>query len=286
MDMETIMAQIKGHDPDFNREDKTKVYKEIVYYFKPAMNEKEEKEYDALNLETYIILTERYIYCVDLDNLEWLFDPIPISNIATVQLSVKNAEVCVFKRRVKAKTARACPFVILENKRMEHLIRFVKRTCSGLVTTEYKDVFHYTSDSGENKAFNLQSMSVFKPTDMDIRFGDANMHGWLEKMTMGWRALFSKNAKLQWVRNYYVLRNDTLYVFDKDDFESPLDTYQLDMFTLQPGRPAKYGGKEWVLELTRPEENPICFACEGKDKYERWMGKMQEAIDEAMLGGA
>ena len=119
MDMETILAQIKAYDPDFNRDDKTKIHKEIVFYFKPAMSEKEEKEYDALNLETYVILTERYIYCVDLDNLEWLFDPISITNIATVQLSVKNADVCVFKRRGKAKTARACPFMIIENKRME-----------------------------------------------------------------------------------------------------------------------------------------------------------------------
>lgn len=84
LDMETILAQIKGHDSEFDRDDKTRVYKEIAFYFKPAMNEKEEKDYDALNLETYIILTERFIYCIDIENLEWLFDPIPISNIATV----------------------------------------------------------------------------------------------------------------------------------------------------------------------------------------------------------
>jgi hypothetical protein len=84
VDMEVILAQIKGHDPDFNREDSARLYRGVIFYFKPAMSLKEEKDYDALNLETYLLLTERYIYCVDLDCLEWLFDPIPITNIATL----------------------------------------------------------------------------------------------------------------------------------------------------------------------------------------------------------
>lgn len=170
---------------------------------------------------------------------------------------------------------------------MDLLVRFVKRIYGKLVTLEYKEVFHFASESGENKAFNMQSMSIFRPTDMDIRFGDAVIHGWLEKMTMGWRALFSKNAKLQWVRNYYVLRNDTLYVFDKDNFDTPIDEIQLDVYTVQmePGRPAKYGGKQWVLELTRSEENPLCFACESEDRFHRWVAKIQNAIEESLLGG-
>jgi hypothetical protein len=132
---------------------------------------------------------------------------------------------------------------------MEGLIKFVKRTYLGKVTTEYQEVFHFTSEEGENKAFNLQSMSVFKPTDMDIRFGDSIMHGWLDKMTMGWRTFFSNNAKLTWVRNYYVLRSDTLYAFDKDNFDTPLDSYPLDPYQVQhqPGAPGKYGGKQWVI---------------------------------------
>ena len=82
--------QIKGHDSEFNRDDRSRIYKEVVFFFKPAMNEREERSYDALNLETYIILTPRYLYCVDLDTLEWLFDPILIENISTMQLSINN----------------------------------------------------------------------------------------------------------------------------------------------------------------------------------------------------
>ena len=205
-----------------------------MFYFKPAMSLKEERDYDALNLETYLLMTPRYLYCVNLDSLEWLFDPIPVENIATLQLSLKNAEVGVFKRRVQAKTARACPFVIIENKRMQDLVRFVKRQYIGQtqITTEYKDLFHFTSEEGTNKAFSLLSMSVFRPTDMDLRFGDAAMHGWLERLSFNWRSFFSRNAKLTWVKNYYVLRNDTLYVFDKDNLEEPIEQHSLDTYTL------------------------------------------------------
>lgn len=63
------------------------------------MNEDEEKDYDALNLETYLVLTPRYLYCVDLDSLEWLFDPIPIANLVAMQLSLNNQDLAIFKRR-------------------------------------------------------------------------------------------------------------------------------------------------------------------------------------------
>lgn len=78
------MNQIEAHDPDFKRDERSKIYKEVVFFFKPAMNEQEEREYDALSIETYIILTQKYLYCVDLDNLEWLFDPISVEALVTM----------------------------------------------------------------------------------------------------------------------------------------------------------------------------------------------------------
>lgn len=164
------------------------------------MSEKEEKDFDALNIETYLVMTARYIYCLDVDNLEWLFDPIPIENIATMQLSTNNQQVAVLKRRYAPKTSRACPFIIVENSRMEEMIRFVKRTYSGAISNEYKDTFNFKNDQGEERAFNMVTMSVFKPTDMDLRFADATMHGFLEKMTIGWRSFFSSSPKITWVK--------------------------------------------------------------------------------------
>ena len=93
------------------------------------------------------------------------------------------------------------------------MIRFVMRTYDGSLFIEYKDLFHFQNDAGEEKAFNMVSMAVFTQTDMDRKFSDAAMHGFLEKRTVGWRSFFSSSAKVQWVKHYYVLRNNTLYVY-------------------------------------------------------------------------
>jgi len=92
------MAQIGGHDRQFKKDDGSKMYKEIVHYFKPAMNPGEEDEYDAVQIETYLVLTPRYLYCVDLENLEWLFDPVPFEKLGSILLSLNNKEVAIFKR--------------------------------------------------------------------------------------------------------------------------------------------------------------------------------------------
>jgi hypothetical protein len=78
IDIETMMKHIASHDPKFDLNDKSKVYREAVSFLKPAMSEKEERDYDALNIEIYLIVSERYIYMVDIDSLEWIFDHIPI----------------------------------------------------------------------------------------------------------------------------------------------------------------------------------------------------------------
>ncbi len=59
---------------------------------------------------------------------------------------------------------------------------------------------------------------------MDLKFVDAPVHGFLERMQLGWRGFFSSKAKVTWTRHYYVLRNDTLYLFEKDYLETPFDS--------------------------------------------------------------
>ena len=99
MDIETIMLKIKAYDAYFRIDDKANIYKQVVFFFKPAMNEEEQSDYDAVSVETYMILTPGYLYLVDLDSLEWLYDPVPIKNLSTMQLSINNNEVALFKRR-------------------------------------------------------------------------------------------------------------------------------------------------------------------------------------------
>lgn len=162
------------------------------------MNEKEEVAFDAISIETYVVLTKKYLYCIDIDSLEWLFDPIPFENISTMQLSINNGNICVFKRRQPPKSKRACPFVILENDRMEEMIRFVKRVYQGDINLEYKDIFYFKNDQQDEKAFNLIQLTVTVATDVEVRFIDAMVHGLLEKMSIGWRSFFSSQSKVTW----------------------------------------------------------------------------------------
>lgn len=101
VDHEVVMVKIRAHDPDLERfgEGTQHMYRDVVQYFCPAMNLAEETEYDAVSTETYLILTKRNLYCVDLDTLEWLFDPIPVENIGAIQLSLNNSMIAIFKRR-------------------------------------------------------------------------------------------------------------------------------------------------------------------------------------------
>ena len=109
---------------------------------------------------------------------------------------------------------------------MEEMIRFVKRTYdSQMLSIEYQDVFNFKSEEGEAKALNLIEMSLYRPTDMDLRFADSVAHGFLEKMSVSWRSYFSSNSKVAWMKYYFVLRNDTIYLFEKDAYDKPFDQH-------------------------------------------------------------
>ena len=122
--------------------------------------------------------------------------------------------------------------MIIDSKHLEEMIRFVKRTFSGSLFTEYHDIFYFKNDAGQEKALNIPQMTVFQPSDLDIRFVDAQCHGYLEKMTVGWRSFFSSTTKITWVKQYLVMRNDTIHVFEKDNFEVPTGQIFLEEYTL------------------------------------------------------
>ena len=171
---------------------------------------------------------------------------------------------------------------------MEEMIRFVKRTYdSQMLSIEYQDVFNFKSEEGEAKALNLIEMSLYRPTDMDLRFADSVAHGFLEKMSVSWRSYFSSNSKVAWMKYYFVLRNDTIYLFEKDAYDKPFDSIQLEPYTLmsrsEESRKAKYGGKVWVLELARSEESPICLSCETEEEYKRWSECLNNSIEECRM---
>jgi len=56
------------------------------------------------------------------------------------------------------------------------------------------------------------------------------------------------------VRYYYVLKKFTLYVYEKDNYDRPMETLNLEAFSLS-SKGSGHGGKEWVFELSRLEGN-------------------------------
>ena len=143
--------------------------------------------------------------------------------------------------------------------------------------TEYQDLFYFKNDADEEKAFNLVQMTVFRPTHVDIRFIDTAMHGYLERMTAnyGWRSLFSSGggSKVTWVKYYFVLRTDggehTLSLYTKDNFDKAVEEIHLEAYAplaREPVKKQKYN-KDWVFELQRADESPICLAAENTEKF-------------------
>ena len=102
VDIEQVMEMIVQHDPTFNRDQQqSMVYKETVYYYQLAKNIEEEKEFDAENIEAYLVINQKYLYCVNLADYSWLRDPVPINQINIMQLSLNNTFVCVLKQKVR-----------------------------------------------------------------------------------------------------------------------------------------------------------------------------------------
>lgn len=179
--------------------------------------------------------------------------------------------------------------MVVENKRsMEEMIRFVKRTYdAALLSIEYQDMHHYKNEEGGLRCLNLVDMTIFTPSSMDVKFANAPAHSFLEKMTTSWRSFFSSSSKVAWIKHYYVLRKDTIYVYEKDSYEAPIEMIHLEPFSLVSrsleSRQAKFGGRGWVLELARHDQAPLCLSCEDQDAFDKWSECIANAIEECRM---
>ena len=68
-----------------------------MYYFRLAKNLDEEKEYDAMNIEAYIVINPRFLFCIELETYSWACEPVPITNIGFIQLSLTNSIGAILK---------------------------------------------------------------------------------------------------------------------------------------------------------------------------------------------
>lgn len=79
VDIERVYEKISEHDEKFDKESESgQIYKENVYYYRLAKNLEEEKEFGAINVESYLIMNSRYLYCIDLDTYNWALQPLPV----------------------------------------------------------------------------------------------------------------------------------------------------------------------------------------------------------------
>jgi hypothetical protein len=171
---------------------------------------------------------------------------------------------------------------------MEEMIRFVKRTYDvKMFSIEYQDLHYFKTNQALQKALNLVDMTIFEPSAADLKFADAPVHSFLERMTTSWRSFFSNSSKVAWVKLYYVLRKYTIYIFEKDFYDTPADSIYLGELKLVSrsveSRKAKFDGRAWVLELTRNDQAPLCLSCEDEETYKKWHDTLESAIEECRM---
>ena len=80
------------------------------------------------------------------------------------------------------------------------------------------------------------------------------------------------------MKSYYVLQRGSLYVYERDNYDKPLETVQLESYRMLPGTSPVHNGRQWVLQVQRGEEQPVCLACEDGETYVRWKESIGEAI--------
>ena len=131
------------------------------------------------------MINPRYLYCIELETYSWACEPLPITNLGFIQLSLTNPIGAILK--MKTSSQATLPFIILENENLEEMIRYFKRVFFCKVFFEYKDSLTYKNLNGKERTFNLVQMIIFREKDLETRFKNTELHGFMFKMSLGWR---------------------------------------------------------------------------------------------------
>jgi hypothetical protein len=114
-----------------------------------------------MNIEAYIMISPRYLYCIELETYSWVCEPVPITNLGFIQLSLTNPVGAILKLK-KPQTPESLPYLIIENENLEELIRYLKRVFFCKIFFEYKDSLTYKNLNGIERTFNLVQMIIFR----------------------------------------------------------------------------------------------------------------------------
>ena len=134
---------------------------------------------------------------------------------------------------------------------------------------------------GREVAFSLVDMRFFDPKDLKTRFNKPQFFGLLEKVSCNWRAKVSSlfGGGLKWVRKMYVLRRDSLYVYDENCYDKPAKVFSVGMFSVERAKPKEFP-KQFVFKLLAPDEEVRVFAAPDEHDFNAWVEALQDAIDD------
>ena len=114
INFETINEQVRKFEPDYeDRNDFISSYKNNISYFKFSTESQE-----VICLESYLILTKKYLFVFDLSNEEYPMvheNPIKVEEIQAIQMTFNNTLAGVF--RIKGRTD--VKFVVFEDETLE-----------------------------------------------------------------------------------------------------------------------------------------------------------------------
>jgi len=267
INFEVMFDKVRNYEVDF-QDNNTYVlnYKNNVSYF--AI----QKAPEVQIVESYLIITKRYLYLfdvsVDCDDYPLLLDPpLKIDEIGALNLSLTNTLACALRTK-----RNGAPVVVLEDDTMEDFVTFLKATFGTKVPLQYGDQIYAKNQQGREIAFNLVDMRFFDPKDLKTRFNKPRFFGFLEKVSCNWRSKVSSlfGGGLKWVRKMYVLRQDSMYVYDENNYDKPAKVFSIGMYTLEKVKNKEYN-KNFVFKLLAPDEEVRVYAAPDENDFNTWI---------------
>ena len=58
-------------------------------------------------------------------------------------------------------------------------------------------------------------------------------------------------SQITWIKYFYVLKRDTLFIYEKDNYEKPFEILDIREYSVAKGSQESSNGKKWILELCK-----------------------------------
>jgi hypothetical protein len=58
-------------------------------------------------------------------------------------------------------------------------------------------------------------------------------------------------SQITWIKYLYVLKRDTVFIYEKDNYEKPFEILDVREYSVAKGSQDGSSGKKWILELCK-----------------------------------